>query len=177
MKGLFTLAFKLLVNDRAKFQALVGGITFSTFLIVQMTSLFTGVLNRASSTVVNIGAKIWVMDPAVNSVQSSIGMPDYVINYVRSTVGVRYAVPLYSGNAMAKLRDGTFQPVTIVGLDDTTLYGRPALEQGRIEDIYAESGFIVVHDAEFGKLGNPRIGTEFELNDHRAVIVGTAAVA
>jgi putative ABC transport system permease protein len=177
MKGLFTLAFKLLVNDRAKFQALVGGITFSTFLIVQMTSLFTGVLNRASSTVVNIGAKIWVMDPAVNSVQNSIGMPDYVIDYVRSTVGVRYAVPLYSAVALAKLGDGTFQPVTILGLDDATLYGRPALEQGKIEDIYAENGFFVVHDAEFSKLGNPQIGTEFELNDHRAVIVGTAAVA
>jgi putative ABC transport system permease protein len=177
MNSILKLAFKLLVNDRAKFQALVGGITFSTFLIVQMTSLFVGILTRASSTVLNIGAKVWVMDPAVTSVQNSIGMPDYVIDFVRSTVGVRYAVPLYSAGALVKLRDGTFQPVTVLGLDDPTLYGRPALEQGAIEDIYADNGFIVVHDAEFNKLGNPGIGTEFELNDHRAVIVGVAAVA
>ena len=28
-----------------------------------------------------------------------------------------------------------------------------------------------VHDSEFSKLNNPRIGTEFELNDHRGVII------
>jgi len=177
VRGIFILAFKLLVNDRAKFQALVGGITFATFLIVQMTSLFVGILTRASSTVLNTGAKVWVMDPAVNSVSNSIGMPDYVIDFVRSTVGVKFAVPLYSAGALVKLRNGTFQPVSVLGLDDATLFGRPALEQGQIGDIYAENGFFVVHDAEFNKMGNPTIGTEFELNDHRAVIVGIAAVA
>jgi putative ABC transport system permease protein len=35
----------------------------------------------------------------------------------------------------------------------------------------------VVRDAEFSKLENPHIGSEFELNDHRAVIVGIAKVA
>jgi len=67
--------------------------------------------------------------------------------------------------------------VNVIGLDDTSLYGRPALEKGNIADIYAENGFIVVHDAEFNKLDNPDVGTQFELNDHRAVIVGIAKVA
>jgi len=35
----------------------------------------------------------------------------------------------------------------------------------------------VVRDSEYGKLGNPTVGTEFQLNDRRAVIVGVAAVA
>jgi putative ABC transport system permease protein len=175
--GLFLLALKLLVNDRAKFYSLVIGITFAVFLMVQMTSMFAGVLQRSSSTVTNVGASIWVMDPAVNTVANTIPLPDYLADAVRSMHGVRYAVPLYSGGGLARLADGTFQPVTILGLDDTSLYGRPALEQGRIEDIYGENGFIVVHDAEFHKLGNPNMGTEFELNDHRAVIVGIAHVA
>jgi putative ABC transport system permease protein len=177
MQGLLTLAYKLLVNDRAKFVALLVGITFAVFLMVQMTSMFAGVLTRASSTVLNIGAKVWVMDPAVNTVANSIGMPDYVLDFARSVDGVRYAVPLYSAGALVKLRNGMFQPVSVIGLDDSSLYGRPPLERGRIADIYAENGFLVVHDAEFEKLGNPTIGTEFELNDHRAVIVGVAGVA
>ena len=49
--------------------------------------------------------------------------------------------------------------------------------QGKIEDIYGENAFIVVKDPEFPKLGNPRVGTEFEVNDHRGVIVGIATVA
>jgi putative ABC transport system permease protein len=177
MNGLLTLAYKLLVNDRAKFSALLVGITFAVFLIVQMTSMFAGVLARASSTVLNVGAKVWVMDPAVNTVASSIGMPDYVLDYTRSIDGVRYAVPIYSGGAQVKLRDGTYQSVSVLGLDDSSLYGRPAMEKGRSEDIFSENGFFIVHDAEYAKLGKPDVGAEFELNDHRAVIVGVAAAS
>ena len=177
MPGTLTLAFKLLVNDRAKFMALLIGITFAVFLMVQMTSMFAGVLSRASATVLNIGAKVWVMDPAVNNVSNSIGMPDYVIDFARSIDGVKFAVALYSGGALVKMKDGTFQPVSILGLDDASLYGRPLLETGRIEDIYADDGFIIVDDSEYEKLGKPGIGAEFELNDFTAKIVGVAKVA
>jgi len=76
-----------------------------------------------------------------------------------------------------KLPTGTYQSVTVLGLDDTTLFGRPKLIAGHPADIYAENGFIVIRDADFVKLGNPRVGSEFELNDHRGVIVGIAEVA
>lgn len=76
-----------------------------------------------------------------------------------------------------KLADGTYQSVTVVWLDDTSLFGRPQLLQGKIEDIYGENAFIVVKDPEFPKLGNPNLGTEFEVNEHRGVIVGIATVA
>ena len=177
MKGFFKLAYKLLVNDKAKFTALLLGITFAVFLIMFITSMFIGVLNHASATVINIGATMWVMDPAVQTVSNSVGMPDYVLDAVRSMEGVKYAVPLYSGGALVKLPDGNYQSVNVIGLDDTSLFGRPELIEGKIEDIYAESGFIVVQDAEFSKLENPQIGSELELNDNRGVIVGIAKVA
>jgi putative ABC transport system permease protein len=75
-----------------------------------------------------------------------------------------------------RLKGGAYQPVTVLGLDDTSLYGRPQLIEGHIEDIYAENGFVVVKDEEYGKLDSPKIGTEFELNDNRGVIVGIAKV-
>ena len=177
MRGILSLAYKLLVNDKAKFTALLVGITFAVFLMVAMTSLFAGVLNRASATVINLGASIWIMDPAVQTVANTIGMPDYVLDAARSIKGVNYAVPVYTGGALVKLVDGAYQAVTVVGLDDTSLLGRPRLTQGKIEDIYGENAFIVVKDTEFPKLGNPRLGTEFEVNDHRGVIVGIATVS
>jgi putative ABC transport system permease protein len=177
MTGEIRLAYKLLVNDRAKFAALLVGISFAVFLMVQMTSMFSGILNRSSSTVINVGARIWIMDPAVNTSAGSIPLPDYVLDAVRSTDGVRYAVPLYSGGALVKLRSGLYQAVTVMGLDDSSLFGRPPLLEGRIEDIYAENGFIVVKDAEFAKLANPSLGTEFSINDNRAVVVGIASVS
>ena len=177
MPGILRIAYKLLVNDRAKFAALLVGITLAVFLMIEMTSLFSGILSRSSATVINIGASIWVMDPAIQTVANTIPLPDYVLDEVRSMPGVKYAVPLYSGSALLKLRDGTYQAASILGLDDTSLFGRPSLIAGNIEDIFAESGFIAVKDSEFYKLENPQIGTEFELNDHRGVIVGIAEVA
>jgi len=176
LNGQIRLAYKLLVNDRAKFAALLLGITFAVFLIVMMMSMFAGVLQRSSATVINVGAKIWVMDPAVNTPANAIPMPDFVLDAARSIAGVRYAVPLFSGTGLVKLKDGNYQAASIVGLDDSSLFGRPTLLQGRIEDIYAENGFIVIKDADFEKLDNPTIGAEFEINDHRAVIVGIGKV-
>ncbi len=177
MPGILKIAYKLLINDRAKFAALLVGITFAVFLMIEMTSLFAGILSRSSSTVINIGASMWVMDPAVQTVANTIPLPDYVLDEVRSIPGVKYAVPLYSGAALLKLRDGTYQAANVIGLDDTSLFGRPEMVSGNIQDIYAENAFVAIKDAEFYKLENPKIGTEFELNDHRGVIVAIARVA
>jgi putative ABC transport system permease protein len=176
MRGILRIAYKLLVNDKGKFIALLLGITFSVFLMIQMTSMFAGMMKKASATVTNTGAKVWVLDPAVTNVASAIPMPDYMLDAVRSIQGVKYAVPFYSGMGLVRLRDGTYQAVTVLGLDDTSLYGRPALLQGDISNIYAENGFVIVKDEEFIKLKNPEMGTEFEINDNRGVIVGVATV-
>lgn len=175
--GIMRIGFKLLVNDKAKFSALLIGITFAVFLMAQMTAMFAGILNRAYSTVTNIGATMWIMDPAVNTPTTSFPLPDYLLDAVISMDGVRYAVPLFIGGAQVKLADGTYQSVNVVGLDDASLFGRPQMEQGNILDIYADDAFLVVHDSEISKLENPKIGTTFEINDHRGVIVGTAVVA
>jgi len=176
MSGILKIAYKLLVNDRTKFVALLVGITFAVFLMIEMTSLFAGILSRASATVINVGSSIWVMDPAVQTVANTIPMPNYVLDEVRSLPGVKYAVPIYSGSALLKLHDGTYQAANIVGLDDTTLIGSPEMISGNIQDIFAENAFIAIRDSEFYKLESPGIGTEFELNDHRGKIVAIAQV-
>ena len=174
--GILRIGFKLLVNDRGKFFALLIGITFAVFLMMEMTAMFAGILNRAFAPVTNIGAAMWIMDPAVNTATSPIPMPDYVLDAARSMDGVSYAVPLFMGGSLVKLANGAWQGVNVIGLDDESLFGRPELEQGNIQDLYADNTFFVVDDAEFSKLGNPKIGTTFELNDHRGKIVGIARV-
>ena len=85
--------------------------------MVQMLAMFSGILNRAHSTVTNIAAKIWIMDPAVTTPTSSVPMPDYLLDSVRSMDGVRFAVPLFVGGAQLKLNSGTIQSVNVIGLD------------------------------------------------------------
>lgn len=171
MDGLQQISLKLLVNDKGKFFTLIVGITFAVFLIMQMTSVFSGIMQRTSATIINIGAKMWVMDHSVNIQTDNIPVPDYLLDVVKSIKGVKYAVPLYSGTGLVKLADGQYQAATIIGLDDTTLFGRPVLLDGNINAIYNDDSYIVIKDAEFYKLNSPTLGTTFEINDHRAVVV------
>ncbi len=55
MSGILRIAYKLLVNDKGKFIALLMGITFSVFLMIQMTSMFAGMMKKAVATVTNTG--------------------------------------------------------------------------------------------------------------------------
>lgn len=172
MDGLLQIAIKLLANDRGKFFTLIIGITFAVFLMMQMTSVFSGVMHRSAATIFNVGAKVWVMDPSVNIQSDNIPMPDYILDAVKSIPGVKYAVPFYSGSGLVKLSDGRYQSAIIIGLDDATLFGRPHMLKGDIYSIYNNDAYIVVKDAEFPKLNSPDIGTTFEVNDHRGVVVG-----
>lgn len=139
MKGILKLAYKLLANDKAKFTALLVGITFASFSMIFISAMFIGVMNHSSATIINIGASIWVMDPTVQIPANSIGMPDYVLDAVRSMQGVAYAVPLYSGTALVKLSNGDYQAANVMGLDDTSLLGRPDMVNGKITDVYDET--------------------------------------
>ncbi len=174
MDGFSQIALKLLANDKGKFFTLIVGISFAVFLIMQMTAVFSGVMRRSAATIFNINSKIWVMDPSINIQSDNIPMPDYILDFVRSINGVKYAVPMYSGGGLVKLGNGFYQSATIIGLDDATLFGRPAMLKGNIFNIYNDDAYIVVKDSEFHKLNNPAMGATFEINDHRAVIVGLA---
>lgn len=172
VNGLLTIALKLLANDRGKFFTLIVGISFAVFLMMQMTCMFSGLMRRTGADILNINSKMWVMDTSLNSQVDNIPMPNYILDAVRSIKGVKYAVPLYTGGGLVKLSSGRYQAVNILGIDDATLVGRPNITEGNIVGIYNDGGYIAIKDAEFPKLDNAKVGTVFEINDHRAVIVG-----
>ncbi|MDD5274158.1 MAG: ABC transporter permease, partial [Methylovulum sp.] len=96
--------------------------------------------------------------------------------------------PLYKGLLKARLTDGAFQTCNVVGLDDTTLIGGPAVMlEGTVGDLRRSDGVIVDIDGATDKLGKPaatpdgkrtplKVGDSLELNDHRAIVVGIAKV-
>lgn len=170
--GLLLIALKLLANDKGKFFTLILGITFAVFLIMQMTSAFTGAMRRSAANIINLGAKVWILDPSVNIQTDNIPLPDYILDAVKSLPGVKYAVPVYSGAGLVKLSDGRYQSISIIGLDDATLMGRPNVIEGNINDIFNDDAYIVIKDTEYDKLNSPKIGDLFEINDFRGVVVG-----
>ena len=128
------IALKMLMGDKAKFIGIVMGLTFSALLITQQGSIFCGLMLRTAAQITDItGADLWVMDPTVRFVDDVKPMIANNLYRVRGVEGVLWAVPLYKGQARAKLNtigpDGKTQnvieQVILLGLDDSSLVGSP----------------------------------------------------
>ena len=184
------IALKMLFGDRAKYFGIVMGLTFASLLITQQLAIFVGLMTRTYGFVTDAGlADIWVMDPKVQFIDDIMPVQDTALFRVRSVEGVAWAVPLYKSMLKARLEDGTFQNVVIVGLDDATLIGGPPeMVSGRLADLRHSEGVIVDEVGASDKLSRPapqaggpriplQIGDALELNDHRAVVVGLARVS
>ena len=168
------VALKMLFGDRAKYMMLLAGLTFSTMLIVQQGSIFWGLMTWSQSGITNVNAPIWVTDPNINQVEEIKPLADTAVNVVRSVPGVEWAVPLYKGVQRARLRDGNYEQIALVGLDSSTLIGRPhTIIEGRVEDLRAPDT-VAVDQTGVKRLGGPEkihLGATFEINDHRVRIV------
>ncbi len=98
------IALKMLVGDRAKFFGIVLGLTFSALLITQQGSIFCGLMLRTCGQITDItGADLWVMDPSVRYIDDVKPMLENSLYRVRGVEGVRWAVPLYKGQARVKI--------------------------------------------------------------------------
>ncbi len=184
------IALQMLQGDRPKYLGAVFGVLFTSFLITLMLSMFTGFFVRVSAFIDDTPqAEIWVMDPAVEQVDDVAPLRGTALHRVRGVAGVAWAVPLYSGTLRARLPDGKFRGVQVVGIDDATLVGAPpasALIGGRVEDLRGADAVIIDADsarkqlrqldaaAGPGKYRPLRVGDSLLINDHRAVVVALA---
>ena len=60
------IALKMLTGNRAKYYAIIFGISFAVMLMSQQAAIFVGLMRNTTSQIRDIqGADIWVMDPSV----------------------------------------------------------------------------------------------------------------
>ncbi|MCB1118612.1 MAG: FtsX-like permease family protein [Chlamydiia bacterium] len=175
------IALKMLVGDRAKYVMLVGALTFSALLMTQQASVFLGLMRWTTGILRNIEVPIWVVDRNVEQVNDLKPMRKTDLELVRSVEGVAWAVPFYQSIQQARLQDGSFKSIFLLGLDSATLVGAPAvMDVGRVEDLWQDKAVILDRiGAEKLTGGRPellQIGDSFEINDNEARVVGIADV-
>ena len=170
------VALRMLTGDRAKYLGLIFAIAFSSFLIAQQVSIFAGLLNRMRSQILDItDGDIWVMDPATQYIDEVYALRTDALYRVRGVQGVRWAVPLFKGQPVARALNGRFRSVILLGLDDSSLAGAPhQMILGSIESLRDPDAVIIdLAGYHFLFPGQPpRLGDVLEMNDHRARIVG-----
>jgi putative ABC transport system permease protein len=177
------VALRMLTGDRSKYLGLIFGVSFATLLMSQQVSIFIGIMKRTASQILDVrDADIWVMDDKVRFIDEVPGLPDTEVDRVRGVPGVAWAVRLYKGQVRARLDDGNFRNVILFGLDDDTLVGAPQeMLAGRLPDLGEPDAVIIdkagyeymwPDEAERVAVEGYQLGKVFEMNDHRAVLVG-----
>src|SRR5438093_1360854 len=114
---MYKIAFKMLVGDRAKYLLLVSALTFSVLLMTHQGSIFCGLMRWSTATVRNIKVPMWVVDPLVEQPGEFLPLLNTDLPRVRSIEGVKWAVPLFSSISQARLEDGAFKSIQLMGLD------------------------------------------------------------
>lgn len=104
------IALKILFGNRAKYIGLIFGIAFSTMLMSNQISIFTGLMLRTANQILDAQeADIWDMDPRVEYVDEIEPMTDTQLGRVRGVAGVDWAVPFFKGLTVAHTREGILQ--------------------------------------------------------------------
>jgi putative ABC transport system permease protein len=175
------VALKMLTGDRSKYFALVFGIAFASMLMAQQTSIFCGLMLRTASQIKDIqDADIWVMDPRLQNSDEIRPLTEGDLSRIRGVPGVAWAVRLYKGLVRARIDEGDYRTVVLIGLDDSSLVGAPpVMLMGSVADLRRPDG-IIMDDAGYRYLwpNEPlRVGRTLEMTDHRAVLVGICKVS
>lgn len=185
---MLSYALKILMGDRAKYIGIILGLTFASFIITQQAAIFIGLMTRTYGFITDTNqAEIWVMDAKVQFVDDVKPLNITELFRVRGIEGVEWAVPLFKGRVNARQRDGEFQTVNLIGIDNATFIGQPpVMIEGKVEDLRNTDGIIVNQEGAENQLAkvDPKtgakrplqVGDTLELNDNRAVVVGIADV-
>ncbi len=170
------IALQMLMSDRAKYFGLIFAFAFSTFLLENQVSIFTGIMKRTGSQILDVtDADVWVMDPYTEYFEQTKALKDTDLTRVRGVAGVEYAVRLFKGNPTAKTLGGKFASTFTLGVDDSTMIGLPRkMLMGNKEDLRLANS-LLIDKAGYELLypGEPlELGRRLELNDQEATIVG-----
>lgn len=168
---MYLIALKMLFGDKIKLFSLIAGLTFSVLLIVQLGSIFCGLMGKFSQQIISTEVPIWVMDKNTEMLDAPIPLTNDSLMRVRNVDGVDWAMPLANSMIKVKLKNGKRQTANMVGVDAATLIGIPPhIKEGDIRELNLPET-IAIDKNNSRLLGNPKLGDIVEINDQRAKII------
>lgn len=166
------LAQRNLFHDKVRLAVTLTGIVFAVVLIVVELGLFVGFTVTTSSLIDNSGVDLWVTSKHVPYVELGVPFSERKLYQVRAVPGVADAQKYITRWTQWKRTDGRQESVQIVGFNPGAGLGEPwGLIEGTVEDLKIPDS-IIVDELYKQKLGVTRVGEVFEINGHRARIVG-----
>ena len=166
------LAQRNLLYDKVRLAVTVTGIVFAVVLIVVELGLFVGFTSTTSSLIDNSGADLWVTSTHVPYIEMGVPFSERKLYQVKAVPGVADAEKYIVRFSQWKRPDGQQESVQVVGINPDKPFGRPwNMVLGSVGDLKTPDA-VIVDEVYKNKLGVSRLGEVFEINGHRARVVG-----
>jgi putative ABC transport system permease protein len=167
-----SLAQRNLFHDKIRLAVTLIGVQFAVVLVVVELGLFFGFSETTSTVIHHSQADLWVASENVPYLELGVPFKERKFYQVKAVPGVADAEKLIVRGTRWNRPDGAQEAIQIVGFNPTGGMGGPwNLVQGSVRDLQIPGG-VILDELYKKKLGVTRIGEAFEINGHRARVVG-----
>lgn len=168
-----SLARKNLLHDRLRFAITVAGVAFAVTLVLVQVGLFMGLLGKATVTIENASADIWVTSRKTPNVDFAHTFPETTVLRVRGVPGVARADNLIIQFMNIQLPTGAEEGCLVYALEDFRAWNLPwNVEAGNVRDLRRGSYIFMDRSAE-RRFGPFEVGDYREILGRRFRIIGT----
>ncbi|HEV8421343.1 MAG TPA: ABC transporter permease [Actinomycetota bacterium] len=172
-----SLARKNLLHDRLRSVITVAGVAFAVTLVLVQVGLFMGLLNKATVTIENANAEIWVTSKGTPNVDFAHTFPETAVLRVRGIPGVERADNLLIQFMNIQLPSGAEEGGLVYALDDFTAWNLPwVVNEGNVRDL-KRGAFILMDRSAERRFGPFAVGEYREILGRRFKIIGTTTGA
>jgi putative ABC transport system permease protein len=166
------LARRNLLHDKVRLAVTLTGIVFAVVLIVVELGLFVGFTVATSGLIDHSNADLWVTSKHVPYIELGTLFSERKRYQVLAVPGVSEAQKFITEWTQWQCPDGRTESIQIVGINPDSQLGQPwNLVEGSVEDLKTPHS-IILDEIYKTKLGVTRVGEVFEINHHRARVVG-----
>lgn len=144
MSAALEVAIRLLLHDKIRFAATVFGLGVAVLLILVQLGFLGLLLNRATSTIQQIDADIWIVSRNVETVDLPVQFSDETVWVARSTPGVERADNLTVQYANVVRSTGQLEAILVYAMKDFAPWHFPRIVDGNTADL--RNGRLVLVD-------------------------------
>jgi putative ABC transport system permease protein len=172
-----SLARKNLFHDRLRFVITVAGVAFAVTLVLVQVGLFMGLLDKATVTIRNARADLWITSRNTPNVDFAHTFPETTVLRVRSVPDVERADNLILAFGNIQLPSGATEGSLVYALEDFSRWNLPwKVTAGSDDDL--RRGYNVLMDrSAVLRYGPFAVGEQREIQGRRFRIVGTTEEA
>jgi len=168
-----SLARKNLLFDRLRFAITVSGVAFAVTLVLVQVGLFMGLLAKATVTIENASADIWVTSRETPNVDFAHNFTETTVLRVRGVPGVARADNLLVQFMNIQLPSGAEEGCLVYGLEDFTAWNLPwSVNEGDPTDL-RRGRFILMDRSAERRFGRFEVGEYREILGRRFRIIGS----